>query len=70
MENLPQIPTIFYVVVGVMILGNLSLILTLLTIIFKAGRFVTATEMGVANATNLAKLAHKRIDKLAEETGH
>ena len=59
-----QLPTAFYVVIGTLIFGNLGLLLSLLTIIFKAGRFVTATEMGIMDAKDCAVRGHKRIDVL------
>lgn len=59
-----QLPTAFYVVIGVLVFGNLGLILSLLTIIFKAGRFVTATEMGIKDAKECGVRAHKRLDIL------
>jgi hypothetical protein len=58
-----ELPTTFYVVVGILVAGNLGLILALLTIIFKAGRFVTATELGITNNDKKSDKAHERLDR-------
>lgn len=63
-----QIPTSAYVTVGVLILGNLTVILTLLTFIFKSGMFVAETKVGIKDAKDTAVRAHKRIDEVEEKT--
>lgn len=55
-----------YVAVGVLVLGNLSVIITLLTFIFKSGQFVTKTDLGIKDAKETGVRAHKRIDKLED----
>lgn len=57
-----QIPSSFYITVGVLVLGNLTVILTLLTFIFKGGMFVAETKGGIKDAKDTAVRAHKRID--------
>jgi len=61
-----QIPASFYVIVGVLIIGNLSVIVTMMTFIFKAGGFVAETKAGIKHSQETANRAHKRIDELNE----
>lgn len=61
-----QIPTSFYVVLGVLITANFGVILSLLTLVFKAGSFVATTNAGIKEAKDTAVRAHKRVDKLTE----
>lgn len=63
MKDLPQE---FYIVIGVLIVANLGVILSLLTLIFKAGQFVAKTESGINEAKECAVRAHVRVDKLTE----
>lgn len=63
-----QIPTSLYVVVGLLVVGNFGVIISLLTFIFKAGMFVSATKNGIKEAKETAVRAHKRIDKLGVDT--
>lgn len=62
-----KLPDGFYVAIGILIIANLGVILTLLGLIFKAGSFVTATNMGIADAKDCGVRAHKRIDDLKGE---
>ena len=62
-----QLPESFYVIVGILIVANLGVILSLLTLIFKAGQFVSSTNMGIADAKDCGIRAHKRIDDLKGE---
>lgn len=62
-----NIPTTFYVVVGVLIVANFASLITILTFIFKAGMFVSDTKAGITKATESAIRAHKRIDKVEEK---
>ena len=59
-----SIPTNFYVLVGVLVVANLGVIITVLTFIFRAGMFVSSTKAGIKDAKEAAVRAHKRIDKL------
>lgn len=65
MDNLP---VGFYIATGVLVVANLGVILSLLTLIFKAGSFVAATQHGIADAKDCGVRAHKRIDDLKGET--
>jgi len=67
-ETVATIPTSVYVSVGVLVLGNLTVILTLLTFIFKSGMFVAETKGGIKDAKDTAVRAHKRIDEVEEKT--
>lgn len=67
METPVSIPTSFYLVVGILVVANLGVIITMVTFIFKAGLFVARTEAGIAKANDCAIRAHKRIDKIAGE---
>ena len=68
MDNVAQIPTSVYVSIGVLVLGNLTVILTLLTFIFKSGMFVAETKVGIKDAKDTAVRAHKRIDDVEVKT--
>lgn len=59
-----ELPASVYLVLGILSVGNLGVILSLLTFIFKAGKFVAATEHGISDAKDTAIRAHKRIDDL------
>ena len=39
-----EIPTSFYIILGVMVVTNLTGIITMMTFIFKAGQFVATTD--------------------------
>jgi len=67
MGSVTEIPSTFYVVFGVLIVANLGVILSLLTLIFKAGVFISSTNLGIADAKDCGVRAHKRIDKLTNE---
>lgn len=67
MELPTNIPSSFYTVVGVLILANFGTLITLLSLVFRAGMFVSATKNGINDAKSAAIRAHKRIDKLEEE---
>lgn len=58
----PALPTGFYITVGILIVTNLSTLVTLLAVIFKAGFFVAETKAGIRDAKETAVRAHKRID--------
>jgi len=62
-----ELPTAVYVTLGILVLGNLSTIVLLLTYLFKAGMFVQETRGGIKDAKDTAVRAHKRIDKVAGE---
>jgi len=62
------IPTGVYVSIGVLFLGNLTVIVTLLTFIFRGGMFVAETKGGIKDAKETAVRAHKRIDEVEEKT--
>lgn len=57
-----QIPTSFYVIIGILVIGNISVLITVITFIFKAGFFVSETKMGIENVKEISVRAHKRID--------
>lgn len=56
-----------YIAMIILIVANAGVILTLLTLVFKAGSFVSATNLGIADAKDCGVRAHKRIDDLKEE---
>ncbi len=58
-----EIPSSFYIIIGILIVGNLGVIITVLTFIFKAGSFVAETKAGITDAKECAVRAHVRIDK-------
>jgi hypothetical protein len=62
-----QIPPSLYVVVGLLVIGNFGVIISMLTLIFKAGMFVSTTKAGIEDAKSTAVRAHKRIDKIEDE---
>lgn len=66
MSNLPEIPTTFYIAIGVLIFTNFGVILTLLTFIFKAGIFVANTNSGIQKAQETGNRAHVRLTKHEE----
>lgn len=62
-----EIPQVFYYSIGILVIGNLSVIITLLTFIFKAGYFVAETKDGIKDSKDTGIRAHKRIDKIEGE---
>jgi len=62
-----EIPQSGYILIGALIVGNLGVILSLLTFIFKAGQFVAETKSGIKDSKDTGIRAHKRIDKLEGE---
>jgi len=64
-----HIPQSFYIIVGVLVVANFSSLIALITFIFKAGMFVSKTELSIAKAQETANRAHKRIDILEETHG-
>lgn len=62
-----ELPDSFYIAMGVLVVANLGVILSMLTLIFKAGQFVSSTNMGIADAKDCGIRAHKRIDDLKGE---
>lgn len=63
-----QIPTSFYTLLGVAIVGNLSVVVGFITFMFKVGMFVKGTEMGIKDAKETAVRAHQRIDVIEHKT--
>lgn len=57
-----SLPPSVYLVLGILTIGNLGVILTCLTVIFKAGKWVAKTDAGIADAKDCAVRAHLRID--------
>lgn len=62
-----ELPQEFYISIGIVVACNLGVIITMLGAIFKAGKFVAATEHGIADAKDCGVRAHKRIDDLKGE---
>ncbi len=58
------IPTSFFVAIGVLVLCNMGVIVSLVVFIFKAGMFVSTTKAGITDAKQCAVRAHDRIDKI------
>lgn len=67
MDPSTAIPKEFYIAVGVLVLGNFGVILTMLGYFFKAGGFHAETKLGIADAKSCAIRAHKRIDNITKE---
>ena len=61
-----ELPSSFYIIIGTLVIGNLGLIITVFTFLFKAGAFVADTKSGIKDAKDAAVRAHKRIDKLED----
>lgn len=61
-----EIPTVFYTMVGVLIVANIGAIGSLIVFIFKCGKFVQATENGIEKAQATAVRAHKGLEKHEE----
>jgi hypothetical protein len=59
-----SLPPVFLIAIGTLVVCNLGVIITVITFIFKAGMFVTATKMGIKDSKDAAIRAHKRIDGL------
>ena len=55
--------SLFYTIVGILVIGNLSNIVLLFVFIFKAGRFVQKIETGIKVVDDKSNRAHKRVDK-------
>lgn len=66
----PEIPNLFYTVVGILVVGNLANIVSLFVFLFKAGRFIERIEAGLQSAEAKGNRAHKRIDKEIEDRLH
>lgn len=62
-----QIPTSFYLVVGTLVVTNLSTLIAFIVFIFKCGMFVAETKAGIKAAKATAERAHKRIDLIGAE---
>lgn len=60
-----EIPTSFYLIVGVLVVTNVTAIIALITFIFKCGEFVANTKSGIKDAKDTGVRAHQRIDRLA-----
>lgn len=56
-----QIPTAFWVAIGVLVFTNLSSVAALIVFIFKVGMFVANTNAGIEKAQSTANRAHARI---------
>lgn len=65
-----EMPHSVYLVVGILVVTNLSTVGALIVFIFKCGRFVSDTENGIKYAREMAVRAHVRIDKLNEDWGN
>lgn len=65
MEGLPvQIPTSLYVIIGAFLVANVGAIISVFTMIFKAGMFVATTKADIKAAKEIGVRAHKRIDEI------
>ena len=62
-----QLPSSVYVVVGILVVTNLSTVGAMIVFIFKCGVFVSETKSGIKDAREKAVRAHLRIDKLEQE---
>lgn len=64
MEQISQYPLSILIFVGILVLSNIGVIITILTFIFKAGMFVSETRKGIETATKQASGAHERLNAL------
>ncbi len=62
-----ELPASVYAIVGILIVGNLATIGTLIVFIFKCGIFVADTRSGIKDAKAASVRAHKRIDRIESE---
>ena len=67
-EVVPQIPSGFYWLVGVLVCANLGTIGTVAMIAFRTTWWFSKLDSRVDYAKETAVRAHKRIDKLEEAT--
>lgn len=56
-----QLPTSFWVAIGVLVFTNLSTVGALIVFIFKVGMFVAETNAGIEKAQATANRAHARL---------
>ena len=56
-----QLPVSVYYVVGILVLANLGTIITVLTFIFKAGKWVGQTDIRLGKLEQDANAAHEKI---------
>jgi hypothetical protein len=61
-----ELPPSVYVIVGVLVLSNLSLVIPIITFFFKAGITKATHEMGIKDAKETAIRCHKRVDVLEQ----
>jgi hypothetical protein len=61
------IPSSFFIAIGVLVLCNIGVIVTLISFIFKAGMFVSTTKAGIKDAKEAAIRAHRRVDNHEKE---
>jgi len=59
-----ELPSSFLLTIGILIAGNIGVIITMITFIFKAGQFVADTKSGILEAKESSINAHKRIDHI------
>jgi hypothetical protein len=59
-----ELPASFYSIIGILVVGQLSTLITLLVFVFKAGRYTASTEYANKDAKDTAVRAHLRIDNL------
>ena len=62
-----QLPTSFYMALGILVATNVGTLFALLTLIFKSGMFVAETKAGIKDAKDAAVRAHQRVDKIEEK---
>jgi len=60
-----EVPQSLYVIVGILVVTNLSTVGALIVFIFKCGMFVAETKSGIKDSKDSAIRAHVRIDNLA-----
>lgn len=61
-----EIPSSVYALIGFLIVSNLTILGSIVVLIFKAGLFVAETKANIKDAKDSSIRAHKRIDKLEE----
>lgn len=61
-----ELPPSVYMIVGILVITNLSTVGALIVFIFKCGVFVSETKSGIQDSKASSVRAHKRIDKLED----
>lgn len=53
--------------IGVLVISNVAVLISVIVFIFKAGMFVSETRTGITKAQETSNRAHSRIDRLEDK---